>query len=323
MTLPPWLAPSWRVLADAIGSGRVHHALLFASPRGYGKRALADAFAAAVLCRQRNADGTACGICRACVLVAAGSHPDLVRVTFEIRDDGRPRTELTVDQLRTLGQRLALASQFGGWQIAIIDPADAMNPNAANALLKTLEEPSTNTVIALLADDPSRLPPTIRSRCRKVDMPVPARAESVAWLTSRGMASDIAAQMLDVSMDNPGLAELWLADGVLALWEHCGRDLALLGAGRESAAAIADRWAADRPVLRLWFAGRLALDEARNITLGDDGPLGLTGRAEIPKLNAWFGRANQARSLLATPVRADLVLLDLLRGWPARSTGML
>ena len=320
MTLPPWLAPSWRVLADAIGSGRVHHALLFASPRGYGKRALADAFAAAVLCRQRNADGTACGICRACVLVAAGSHPDLVRVTFEIRDDGRPRTELTVDQLRALGQRLALASQFGGWQIAIIDPADAMNPNAANALLKTLEEPSTNTVIALLADDPSRLPPTIRSRCRKVDMPVPARAESVAWLTSRGMASDIAAQMLDVSMDNPGLAELWLADGVLALWEHCGRDLALLGAGRESAAAIADRWAADRPVLRLWFAGRLALDEARNITLGDDGPLGLTGRAEIPKLNAWFGRANQARSLLATPVRADLVLLDLLRGWPARPT---
>ena len=320
MTLPPWLAPSWRVLADAIGSGRVHHALLFASPRGYGKRALADAFAAAVLCRQRNADGTACGICRACVLVAAGSHPDLVRVTFEIRDDGRPRTELTVDQLRALGQRLALASQFGGWQIAIIDPADAMNPNAANALLKTLEEPSTNTVIALIADDPSRLPPTIRSRCRKVDMPVPARAESVAWLTSRGMASDIAAQMLDVSMDNPGLAELWLADGVLALWEHCGRDLALLGAGRESAAAIADRWAADRPVLRLWFAGRLALDEARNITLGDDGPLGLTGRAEIPKLNAWFGRANQARSLLATPVRADLVLLDLLRGWPARST---
>jgi DNA polymerase-3 subunit delta' len=320
MTVPPWLAPSWRVLADAIGSGRIHHALLFASPRGYGKRALADAFAAAVLCRQRNADGTACGICRACVLVAAGSHPDLVRVTFEIRDDGRPRTELTVDQLRALGQRLALASQFGGWQIAIIDPADAMNPNAANALLKTLEEPSTNTVIALIADDPSRLPPTIRSRCRRIDLPAPIRAESVAWLVSRGMAPDVAAEMLDVSQDNPGLAEQWLADGARALWDQCGKDLVSLGAGRESAAAIADRWAADRPALRLWFAGRRALDEARDVAAGGRGALGLTGRAEIPKLNAWFGRANQARGLLATPVRADLVLLDLLRGWPARST---
>jgi DNA polymerase-3 subunit delta' len=320
MTLPPWLAPSWRLLADAIGSGHIHHALLYASPRGYGKRALADAFAAALLCRQRNADGSACGKCRSCLLVAAGSHPDLARITFEIRDDGRPRTELTVDQLRALGQRLALASQFGGWQIALIDPADAMNPNAANALLKTLEEPSTNTVIALIADDPSRLPPTIRSRCQKIDVPAPTRAESLDWLTSRGMEPDIAASMLDVSMDNPGLAELWLADGALALWEHCGKDLALLTSGRESAASIAERWAGDRPLLRLWFAGRLALDEARNITLGGRGPIGLTGRAEIPKLNAWFGRANQARGLLATPVRADLVLLDLLRGWPARPT---
>ncbi|HEX5121670.1 MAG TPA: DNA polymerase III subunit delta' [Rhodanobacteraceae bacterium] len=320
MMLPPWLAPSWRMLADAIASGRMHHALLFASPRGFGKRALADAFAAALLCQQRDADGSACGKCRSCLLVAAGSHPDLVRVTFELRDDGRPRTELTVDQLRALGQRLSLASQFGGWQIALIDPADAMNPNAANALLKTLEEPSTNTLIALIADDPSRLPPTIRSRCRKVDLPMPTRAESLAWLTSRGMKADVAADMLDISMDNPGLAEAWLADGVLAVREECAKDLAGLGGGRQSANAVAERWAADRPVLRLWFAGRLALDEARMITSGGRGALGLTRRAEIPKLNAWFGRANQARGLLAMPVRADLVLLDLLRGWPARST---
>ena len=94
--------------------GRIHHALLFASPRGYGKRALADAFAAALLCPQRNADGSACGKCRSCLLVAAGSHPDLVRVTFEVRDDGKPRTEFTVDQMRALGQRLAMSSQFGG-----------------------------------------------------------------------------------------------------------------------------------------------------------------------------------------------------------------
>jgi DNA polymerase-3 subunit delta' len=320
MNLAPWLASSWHVLADAIGSGRIHHALLFASPRGYGKRALADAFAAALLCRQRNADGRACGKCRSCLLVAAGSHPDLARVTFEIRDDGRPRTELTVDQLRTLGARLSLSSQFGGWQIALIDPADAMNPNAANALLKTLEEPSASTVIALIADDPSRLPPTIRSRCQKIDVPMPTRDQAVAWLRSRGVDAGAAAATLDASMNNPGQAESWLAEGALAVREECATDLAALSAARARPTAVAERWAADRPDLRLWFAAALARDEARLLASGGRGPLGLTRRAEIPKLNAWFGRANQARGLLATPVRADLVLLDLLRGWPARST---
>jgi len=320
MTLPPWLAPSWRLLADAIGSGRIHHALLFASPRGYGKRALADAFAAALLCQQRNADGSACGKCRSCLLVAAGSHPDLARVTFEIRDDGRPRTELTVDQLRALGARLSLSSQFGGWQIALIDPADAMNPNAANALLKTLEEPSSNTIIALIADDPSRLPPTIRSRCQKIEVPMPTRADALAWLRSHGVEAGTAAATLDASMNNPGQAEAWLAEGALAVREECASDLAALTASRAVPTAIAERWAADRPDLRLWFAAALARDEARTLAAGGRGSLGLTRRAEIPKLNAWFGRANQARGLLATPVRADLVLLDLLRGWPARST---
>ena len=320
MTLPPWLASSWRTLADAIGSGRLHHALLFASPRGYGKRALAETFAAALLCQQRNADGSACGKCRSCLLVAAGSHPDLARVTFETRDDGRPRTEITVDQLRALGQRLSLASQFGGWQIALIDPADAMNASAANALLKTLEEPSASTVIALVADDPSRLPPTIRSRCQKIDVPMPTREEALAWLRARGVDAGTAAATLDASMNNPGQAEAWLADGALAIRDECASDLAALTAARAGPTAIAERWAADRPDLRLWFAAALARDEARSLGAGRRGALGLTRRAEIPKLNAWFGRANQARGLLATPVRADLVLLDLLRGWPARST---
>ena len=184
MTLQPWLAPAWQLLADALRSGRIHHALLFGSPRGYGKRALADAFAAAALCPQRGADGRACGVCRSCLLVAAGSHPDLVRVTFELRDDGKTRTELTVDQLRALGHRLALSSQFGGLQIAVIDPADAMNASAANALLKTLEEPASATIIVLVADDPSRLPATIRSRCQRIDIAAAgarAGARMAAW----------------------------------------------------------------------------------------------------------------------------------------------
>ena len=320
MTPRPWLDPAWRVLADALGSGRIHHALLFGGPRGYGKRALADAFAAAALCPQRTPDGHACGTCRSCRLVAAGSHPDLVRVTFEIRDDGRPRSELTVDQMRALGQRLALASQFGGWQIAIVDPADAMNPSAANALLKTLEEPASATVIVLVADDPSRLPATIRSRCQRIGLASPTRGEALAWLRSREIDADSAARALEASLDNPGQAADWIGDGALAVRAECLADLAALSASRVRATAVAERWAADRPDVRLWFAAVLAREEARNLACGRQGPLGLTAPAEIPKLAAWFGRANRARALLSTTLRAELVLLDLLRGWPARST---
>jgi DNA polymerase III subunit delta' len=321
MTLPSWIEPAWRVLADALAQERLHHALLLGGPRGYGKRALADAFAAAALCTDRSAEGRACARCRACLLVAAGTHPDLARVTFALRDDGRARSEITVDQLRALGERLALASQFGGLKIAIVDPADAMNPSAANALLKTLEEPAPGTVIVLVADDPSRLPPTIRSRCQRIVIPRATRAEAREWLRAQGIGDDVAEQALDASLDNPGQAAEWATDGGLGVRAECMADLAALSASRTRAAAVAERWAADRPEVRLWLAAALARDEARLIAAGRSGPLGLTAREEIPKLTRWFGRANQARGLLATPVRAELVLIDLLRDWPARPTG--
>src|SRR3954471_2464877 len=213
MKLQPWLMPAWSMLAEDLRAGRLHHALLFVGARGYGKRALANALAVSALCTRRAADGSACGTCRGCVLFAAGSHPDLVRVTFELRDsDGKLRTEIIVDQMRALGQRLAMSTQFGGWQIAIVDPADAMNPNAANALLKTLEEPSSDTAIMLIADDPSRLPATIRSRCRRIEADMPTRDEALAWLSEQGIGADLAVSTLDASMGNPGLAQAWIAD---------------------------------------------------------------------------------------------------------------
>jgi len=323
MNLAPWLADAWGTLAGALAAGRLHHGLLLAAPAGFGKRALADAFAAAALCTQRRADGHACASCRSCRLVAAGSHPDLVRVGFELRDDGRPRTEITIDQMRALSQRLAMASQFGGLQIALIDPADRLNASAANALLKTLEEPAAATLLVLVADEPARLPATIRSRCQRIDVRAPAREEALAWLRTHAVDAARAAAALEASLGNPGFALAWAAgeDDALALRTACADDLAALARGRRPAAEVADRWAADRPELRLWFAAALARDEARRLAGGAAGALGLTRRDEIPKLAAWFGHANRARGLLATTVRAELVLLDLLRAWPAAMRG--
>jgi DNA polymerase-3 subunit delta' len=320
MSLQPWLADNWRQFDAALAQQRLHHGLLFVAPAGYGKRALANALAAAALCQQRLPDGHACGRCRACLLFAAGTHPDFVRITFELRDDGKPRTEITIDQMRTLSQRLAMASQFGGLQIALVDPADRLNASAANALLKTLEEPASATIILLVADDPSRLPATIRSRCQRIDVRAPTREEALAWLHEQHLGEADAMAALEASLGNPGQALAWSADDTLALRGACADDLAALARGRRSALEVAAAWAADRPDTRLWFAAVLARDEVQRLARGEPARFGLTARGEIPKLAAWFGRANQARGLLATTVRADLVLLDVLRAWSTPTT---
>jgi DNA polymerase-3 subunit delta' len=318
VSLQPWLASAWRVLSGALAENRLHHGLLITAPAGLGKRALADAFALAALCTRRRPDGDACGTCKSCLLVAAGSHPDLVRITFELRDDGKPRTEITVDQMRALSQRLALSSQFGGLQIALIDPADRMNASAANALLKTLEEPAAATIIVLIADDPTRLPATIRSRCQRIGIEMPARDEALAWLRAQRIDAASAATALDAGLGNPGLALEWSSDDTLAMRKACADDLLALTQGRRTPSEIAERWVADRAEQRLWFAAALVRDEARSLASGANGALGLTAREEIPKLAAWSDRANRARGLLATALRIDLVLLDLFAAWPAR-----
>jgi DNA polymerase III subunit delta' len=223
--------------------------------------------------------------------------------------------------MRSLSERLSKSSQFGGLQIAIVDPADRMNVSASNALLKTLEEPATDTVIVLVADDPARLPATIRSRCQRVDVPAPTREQALAWLQTRHVDAAHARTALDASLGNPGRALDWSADDTLALRRGCADDLAALAQGRSSALEIADRWAVDRPEQRLWFAAALASDESRSLASGKRGPLGLTAREEIPKLATWFGRANRARGMLASTVRTDLLLLDLLRTWSRSETG--
>src|SRR5690606_7670908 len=156
------------------------------------------------------------------------------------------RTEIVVEQLRTLSARLAMASQFGGWQVAIIDPADRMNAAAANALLKTLEEPAARTVIVLVADDASRLPATIRSRCQRVDVRAPAADEARAWLVGQGVAAADAEAALAASLGNPGRALAWIGEDVLGLRAACADDLARLCAGARNVAEIAERWAGDR-----------------------------------------------------------------------------
>lgn len=183
--LLPWQQPQWELLMRRKAAGRLPHALLCTGPRGLGKRIFAERFTQALLCADPSAAGAPCGRCRGCRLFGAGSHPDYVRV--EPAGEGKA---IPVDVIRKLCGFLGHTSQFGGYKIALLVPAERMNINAANSLLKTLEEPPQQCLLLLVSAVPSRLPATIRSRCQRLVFHAPPLAESRTWITSRIEGAD-------------------------------------------------------------------------------------------------------------------------------------
>jgi DNA polymerase III subunit delta' len=319
--IAPWLAPAWQALAARTAAGTLPHAILLAGPAGLGKRDFATALEAALLCERRGDDGHACGACRGCRLVRAGTHPDLHRVSFALNDKGEPRSEIVVSQVRELGETLVKTSQFGGWRVATIQPADALNANAANALLKVLEEPPPGAVLVLVADRPDRLIPTIRSRCQRIDARFPARDVALAWLEAQGIGAADAAAALDLAAGNPGTARVFADGGQRALASEVARDLSGIASGQAGSAEVAARWAKDRPEERLELAAELvrlsAWRRAGTGRAGQGDSIRLTDASDLFKVAAWWDRANLARTQLATPLRADLLLFEVLDGFRA------
>ncbi|WP_233843046.1 DNA polymerase III subunit delta' [Dyella sp. 2HG41-7] len=310
MSIPSWHAELWTRLQARRQRDALPHALLLCGPQGLGKRDFLRRFVRGLLCQHPN-DGDACGTCRSCLLLDAGTHPDYVSLSFGLRKDGVQRSDIVVDQIRELSARLATASQFGGWQIASIDPADAMNNAAANALLKTLEEPATQTMLILVADAPWRMPATIRSRCQRIDFQLPSKEASLAWLKSLGVKD--AQVALDAAGGNPGLARKWAEEGALTQRQDVRKDLAALASGRGDAMTMSKRWLDDAPEQRLWFAAQAVADEIRARTTTQSAPLSSVLSGE--ELAAWYDAANRTREALRGPLRGDLMLLELLGRW--------
>ncbi|WP_243049273.1 DNA polymerase III subunit delta' [Dyella sp. RRB7] len=310
MSAMPWHAEHWSRLQARRARDAMPHALLLCGPVGLGKRDFMRRFAQGLLCTQAQ-DGMACGQCRSCQLFAAGTHPDFATLSFGLRKDGVQRSEIVVDQIRELSARLAMSSQFGGWQIVCIDPADAMNAAAANALLKTLEEPSPQTLLLLVADAPWRLPQTIRSRCQRIEFHLPPREDALAWLQQQGVADASAA--LDAAGGNPGLARAWVQEGALARRQEVRKDLGALAAGRGEAMEVARRWLDNEPGQRLWFAAQAVADEVKGRAAAGTGPL--ASQLDTEALDQWYMAANRTRESLRGPLRGDLLLLELLARW--------
>lgn len=214
---------------------RMPHSLLLIGQKGLGKFDLARCFAASLLCESPLADGMACGKCLACNWFAQGNHPDFRLLQPEAlsedveAEDGKkkPSQQITIDQVRSLDEFFNVGTHRGGLRIVLVNPTEAMNRNTANSLLKTLEEPSPNTLFLMVSSEPMRLLPTIRSRCQVVPVPVPLAKVAARVLADEGV--ERAEHWLALAGGAPGLA-LDMANSGQNAW----LDLLVsrLGAGR-------------------------------------------------------------------------------------------
>jgi DNA polymerase-3 subunit delta' len=176
----PWQDRQWRQLWSAYQTKRLPHALLLKGTQGLGIAQFARQLAATLLCDAPLEHGIACKQCKSCLLYQAGNHPELTRI--EPEDRGK---SIKIDQIRALAGFVSLKSHYGHFKIAILDPAEAMNRNAANSLLKTLEEPPLGTLLMLVSHRPMLLPVTVRSRCQSVNFNIPPGTVTQAWLAAQ------------------------------------------------------------------------------------------------------------------------------------------
>jgi len=192
-------------LQRSIERGTVAHAYLFVGPNHVGKRTVAEQFGAALLCEQDGA--TACGQCQSCVQIAHQSHPDLMLIEREVDSkSGAPRSLISIEQVRELQRRLGLHSFFNRYKVAIVTKAERLSLEAANALLKTLEERTAKTVIILLAASTASLPSTVASRCQRLTFLPVSIAALTGYLASQQVGQSAAKTLASLAMGLPGVA---------------------------------------------------------------------------------------------------------------------
>jgi DNA polymerase-3 subunit delta' len=231
----PWHHQQWQQIGAMIAQGRLPHALMIGGLAGLGKLAFAQRLAGLLLC-QRPAAGDACGQCKPCLLMAANSHPD-----YKLLQAEEVGKAILVDQVRKLQVTLANTAQQGGARVVVINAATQLNLNAANALLKQLEEPGDNCYFLLLHQWPKPVLPTVRSRCQMLDMAMPSKSQALEWLKQH-MDDAAAIQVLPLAKGAPLQALALYQDKAHELRHQMLVQLTAILRGQQSSVEVAQSW---------------------------------------------------------------------------------
>ncbi len=205
----PWLADVWARFTGHCDVKQLPHAILVSSQGGAGELDLAFAFAQYLLCASPQ-NHLGCGKCKSCQLLAVDAHPDLFSITPEEKS-----SIIKVEAIRQVAHFISNTAQQGGRKVVLIYPAEAMNVNAANALLKNLEEPSGDTTLILVTERPTQLLATIRSRCHQWSIISPSPSVSIDWLTRNKI--DDAQEKLALCGGYPLAVMEWDKDGLFEI----------------------------------------------------------------------------------------------------------
>lgn len=228
----PWQAAAWKEFEAGLAADRLSHAYLIEGPQGLGKLHLAFRMAARVLDVPWPAEDPPIPL----------SHPDLSWVTLETDDEGKQKKQIGIQQIRDICASLAMTSYSGGWKVAVVWPAEQLNPHSANALLKTLEEPAPRTLLLLVRSRLDTLPATIASRCQRIRIAPPPPEEAIPWLEARADGGEWR-RLLALAGDAPLMALLLAQEGFGDLDESFTADLLGIVGRRREPLEVAAEWA--------------------------------------------------------------------------------
>lgn len=315
--LLPWHEAAVDQLRAAWAAARLPHALLIQGADGLGKRELASWLSAAVLCETSQATLQYCGKCASCTLIAAGSHPDRVWITPE-----EDKQQISVDQTRAASERLTKTSYRQGYKIAIIEPAHQMTGSAANSVLKTLEEPTRESLLILVTSRPSSLLPTVRSRCQKITVRRPSADAALQWLQAETQTA-VEPQLLEFAGGAPLRALEFTKGRFGELNTGMQRSLAQLLAGQSDVTQVATEWGKEALPERLTWLDLWLMSAAREAIGGSADLFTFPGRsAHLPTLpralniSALYSMVDRVRALKAqlsrTALQRELAIESLL-----------
>lgn len=321
----PWHERAWRSWTRLLRQDRVPSALIVAGARGLGKSLLAGLFARSLLCSSPTESSMPCGACAGCRQYAAGSHPDLHRLSPEAA--GKP---IVVDQVRGFSRNLFLTSHYGGRRVGVVKPLDAMNMNAANSFLKTLEEPPAGVHMLMVCQRVLSLPATIRSRCQILQVRRPSREEALTWL--RQQLPEFNPLLLEQAGGAP-LKALALHEGSHAeRLERWVKGMAGLLSGHRSPIALAAEWEKEPLADCLGWLEKWLMDAYRiKLGLGEgnlanaefirDGLWRTASNLSWSRLRKLHAETRQANILLSTQANPRLLLESLLISWSEEPAG--